>query len=235
MTRAENWPDGLRWIVRRVKPSRRQMRNLTAYEKKPAGGTPSPAPTSRTRGSRASREATTRSTSTSCTASTPRRDRRRPHRESHGTARLPSKTWQVNCGWVAAANIAADLAAWTRLLGHGGEPGTPRRRPRHAPLPGLAHPRETRPPRPAADPRHQPRLAVGGSVPRLLAAALRPARTRLTTTDHPANAKGGLTRRGRSRCAPGHPGRLCTPRPEGKRTGGQKTDASTISYRTQAA
>src|SRR5206468_10548173 len=24
---------------------------------------------------------------------------------------------QVNCGWVIAANIAADLAAWTRLLG----------------------------------------------------------------------------------------------------------------------
>jgi hypothetical protein len=33
MSRAGNWPDGLRWIVRRVKPSRRQMRNLTAYEK----------------------------------------------------------------------------------------------------------------------------------------------------------------------------------------------------------
>jgi hypothetical protein len=33
--------------------------------------------------------------------------------------RLPSlsKTWQVNCGWVLAANIAADLAAWSRLLG----------------------------------------------------------------------------------------------------------------------
>jgi hypothetical protein len=26
-------------------------------------------------------------------------------------------TWQVNCGWVLAANIAADLTAWTRLLG----------------------------------------------------------------------------------------------------------------------
>ena len=26
--------------------------------------------------------------------------------------------WQVNQGWVLAANIAADLAAWTRLLGH---------------------------------------------------------------------------------------------------------------------
>ena len=34
MSRAGNWPDGLRWIARRVKPSRRQMRNLTAWEKK---------------------------------------------------------------------------------------------------------------------------------------------------------------------------------------------------------
>jgi Transposase DDE domain group 1 len=34
MSRAGNWPGGLRWIVRRVKPSRRQMRNLTAYQKK---------------------------------------------------------------------------------------------------------------------------------------------------------------------------------------------------------
>ena len=34
MSRAGNWPGGLRWIVRRVKPSRRQMGNLTAYEKK---------------------------------------------------------------------------------------------------------------------------------------------------------------------------------------------------------
>ena len=34
MTRAGNWPGGLRWIVRRTKPSRRQIRNLTDYEKK---------------------------------------------------------------------------------------------------------------------------------------------------------------------------------------------------------
>jgi len=34
MSRAGNWPEGLRWIARRVKPSRRQMRHLTAYEKK---------------------------------------------------------------------------------------------------------------------------------------------------------------------------------------------------------
>jgi hypothetical protein len=30
MGRAGNWPDGLRWIARRVKPSRRHRRNLTA-------------------------------------------------------------------------------------------------------------------------------------------------------------------------------------------------------------
>jgi hypothetical protein len=34
MSRAGNWPGGLRWIARRARPSRRQMPNLTAYEKK---------------------------------------------------------------------------------------------------------------------------------------------------------------------------------------------------------
>jgi hypothetical protein len=33
-SRAEGWPGGLRWVVRRTKPSRRQMPNLTAFEKK---------------------------------------------------------------------------------------------------------------------------------------------------------------------------------------------------------
>jgi hypothetical protein len=35
-----------------------------------------------------------------------------------GLRGLPSKSWQVNAGWVIAANLAAGLAAWTRLLGH---------------------------------------------------------------------------------------------------------------------
>ena len=34
-----------------------------------------------------------------------------------GLRNLPSKTWTVNCGWVLAANLAADLSAWCRLLG----------------------------------------------------------------------------------------------------------------------
>ena len=33
MSRSGNWPGGLRWIVRRVKPSRRHLKKLTAYEK----------------------------------------------------------------------------------------------------------------------------------------------------------------------------------------------------------
>src|SRR5216683_4368132 len=34
MSRAGNWPDGLRWIARRVKPSRQHIKNLTDYERK---------------------------------------------------------------------------------------------------------------------------------------------------------------------------------------------------------
>ena len=118
MSRAGNWPDGLRWIVRRVKPSRRQMRNLTAYEKQTGwrysiictnipdsgiGAVP---------GSHhpqyidvVHRDHAVVETSGVRTA------------KAMGLRALPSKSWQVNCGWVIAANIAADLAAWTRLLG----------------------------------------------------------------------------------------------------------------------
>jgi hypothetical protein len=118
MSRAGNWPGGLRWIARRVKPSRRQMRNLTAYEKKTGwrysitctnipvtgiGGVP---------GSHhpqyidvVHREHAVVETGGVRTA------------KAMGLRNLPSKTWQVNRGWVIAANIAADLTAWTRLLG----------------------------------------------------------------------------------------------------------------------
>ena len=124
MTRAENWPDGLRWIVRRVKPSRRQMRNLTAYEKKTGwrySVTCTNIPDTGIEGVPGShhpqyidvvhREHACVETAGVRTA------------KAMGLRGLPSKTWQVNCGWVAAANIAADLAAWTCLLGHCDDPG----------------------------------------------------------------------------------------------------------------
>jgi hypothetical protein len=119
MTRAGNWPDGLRWIGRRVKPSRRHMRNLTDYEKKTGWKysiTCTNIPDDGIAGVPGShhpqyidvvhREHAVVETGGVRTA------------KALGLRNLPSKTWQVNAGWVIAANIAADLAAWTRLLGH---------------------------------------------------------------------------------------------------------------------
>src|SRR6516165_9251630 len=118
MSRAGNWPDGLRWIVRRVKPSRRQMRNLTAYEKKTGwrysitctnipdsgiGGVP---------GSHHPQYIDVVHREHACVETGGVRTAK-----AMGLRALPSKCLQVNCGWVIAANIAADLAAWTRLLG----------------------------------------------------------------------------------------------------------------------
>ncbi len=146
MSRAGNWPDGLRWTVRRTKPSRRQMRNLTAYEKKTGWrysvictnipdtgikdvpGSHHPQYIDVTH-----REHAVVETDGVRTA------------KAMGLRNLPSKTWQVNCGWVIAANIAADLTAWTRLLGfcdssdlREAEPDTLRYRIWHIPA-RLAH------------------------------------------------------------------------------------------------
>jgi hypothetical protein len=119
LSRAENWPDGLRFIVRRVKPSRRQAKNLTAFEKKTGwrysvictnipdsgiGGVP---------GSHHPQFIDVLHREHACAETAGVRTAK-----AMGLRGLPSKTWQVNAGWVIAANIAADLAAWTRLLGH---------------------------------------------------------------------------------------------------------------------
>ena len=123
MSRAGNWPAGLRWIARRVKPSRRHLRNLTDYEKKTgwkysitctnipdAGITGVPGSHHPQYIDTVHREHAAVETAGVRTA------------KAMGLRNLPSKTWQVNCGWVIAANIAADLTAWTRLLGHCDDP-----------------------------------------------------------------------------------------------------------------
>jgi len=117
MSRAGNWPGGLRWIVRRVKPSRRQMGNLTAYEKKtgwrysiictniPGTGIGVPGSHHPQFTDVLQREHAVVETGGVRTA------------KAMGLRNLPSKAWQVNKGWVLAANIAAGLTAWSRLLG----------------------------------------------------------------------------------------------------------------------
>jgi hypothetical protein len=150
MTRAGNWPDRLRWIARRVKPSRRHLRNLTGYEKKTGWKysiTCTNIPGTGVAGVPGShhpqyidvihREHAVVETDGVRTA------------KSMGLRNLPSKTWQVNCGWVLAANIAADLAAWNRLLGFHdcadlkeAEPDTLRYRVWHLPARLVHHARQ---------------------------------------------------------------------------------------------
>ena len=117
-SRAGNWPAGLRWIVRRAKPSRRQAKNLTAFERATgwrysiictnipsAGGIPG------VPGSHHAQFIDVLHRQHAVVEDGVRTAK------SMGLRNLPSKTWLVNCGWVLAANLAADLAAWCRLLG----------------------------------------------------------------------------------------------------------------------
>ena len=150
MSRAGNWPGGLRWIARRVKPSRRQMGNLTAYEKKtgwrysitctniPDRGMPGiPGSHHPQYIDAVHREHAVVETAGVRTA------------KAMGLRNLPSKSWQVNAGWVIAANLAADLTAWTRLLGlhdiedlREASPGTLRYRIWHIPARLARHARQ---------------------------------------------------------------------------------------------
>jgi len=149
MTRAGKWPGGLRWIVRRTKPSRRQMKNLTAYEKKtgwrysitctniPGTGIPG------VPGSHHSQFIDVTHREHAIVEDGVR------NAKAMGLRNLPSRTWTVNCGWVLAANIAADLAAWSRLLGlhdcgglQDAEPDTLRYRIWHIPARLVRHARQ---------------------------------------------------------------------------------------------
>ena len=150
MARAGNWPDGLRFIARRVKPSRRHKKNMTAFERK-TGWKYSITCTNIGRtgmdgvpGSQhpqfidvLQRDHATVETDGVRTA------------KAMGLRNLPSKSWQVNRGWALAANIAADLAAWNRLLGfhdqeelRDAEPDTLRYRVWHLPARLVRHARK---------------------------------------------------------------------------------------------
>jgi hypothetical protein len=118
MSRAAAWPAGLRWIVRRTRPSRRQAKNLTAFERAtgwrysiictnvPAAGGIGGVP-----GSHHAQFTGVLHRQHAVVEDGVRTAK------SMGLRNLPSKTWVVNCGWVLAASLAADLAAWCRLLG----------------------------------------------------------------------------------------------------------------------
>jgi hypothetical protein len=111
------WPSGMRLVVRRVKPSRRDAKKLTAFERRTgwryqivATNIPARQGLSGVPGS-----------GQGWFVDALYRD----HAEVEdrvkaikrvGLGLLPSKSWQINTAWVLAATIATDLDAWTRLL-----------------------------------------------------------------------------------------------------------------------
>jgi hypothetical protein len=149
MSRAGKRAKGLRWIVRRARPSRRQSGNLAAFEKKtgrrysitctniPLAGIPG------TPGSHHPQFIDVFHRQHAVVEDGVR------HGKAMGLRNLPSKARQVNCGRVLAASIAADLAAWTRLIGlhdqeglKDAEPQTLRYRLWHLPARPTAHARQ---------------------------------------------------------------------------------------------
>ncbi|MFE9922848.1 IS1380 family transposase [Streptomyces sp. NPDC005774] len=109
------WPSGTRLIVRRVRPSGRQVAKLTDFEKKT--------------GWRYSITATNIGRMWGIAGSHQPQFLDALHRDhaevedrvrtnkALGLHNLPSKSFAVNQGWMLAANLAADLDAWVRLLG----------------------------------------------------------------------------------------------------------------------
>ncbi len=107
------WLAGMRLIVRRVRPSGRQTRDLTAFEKK-TGWKYSITATdirkmTRTRGSHQIQwlDAVHRHHAVV-------EDRVRTNK-AMGLHNLPSKPWTVNQAWMLTANLAVGLDAWLRL------------------------------------------------------------------------------------------------------------------------
>lgn len=151
----EGWPEGMRLIVRRVRPSRRQMKNLTAFEIKTgwrysitAANIPHMWGIS---GSQHAQWLDVLHRSHAVVQDRVRCDKAR------GLRNLPSQSRTVNRGWMLAANLAADVETWTPAAGTARCGRPRRRRTRHPALQTSASARPPGPPRPPTgpeDPRH---------------------------------------------------------------------------------
>lgn len=139
----QGWPEGMRLIVRRVRPSRRHVKKLTDFEKK-TGWRYQVTATNihRMWGIAGSHQAQFLDALHRDHAEVEDRIRTA---KAMGLDNLPSQSWQVNTGWILAANLACDLDAWLRLLTlhdsgdlADAEPGTMRFRLYHLPA-RLAH------------------------------------------------------------------------------------------------
>ncbi len=114
-TRLAGWTGTLRLLARRVKPSARHAKNLTDLEKR-TGWRYAIVATNITRIAGVPGSHHPQWLDALHRAHAGVEDQVRVGK-AMGLRDLPSKAWTVNRGWVLTANIAADLAAWTRLLG----------------------------------------------------------------------------------------------------------------------
>ena len=113
-TRVGGWPEGIRLLVRRARPSKRHLGKLTALEKR-TGWRYQITATNITRMRAVPGSGHPQFLDVLHRAHAVVEDRVRTEK-AMGLRNLPSKDWHVNTGWVLACNIAADLDAWTRLL-----------------------------------------------------------------------------------------------------------------------
>ncbi|MFG1961452.1 hypothetical protein [Nonomuraea sp. NPDC049028] len=117
--RAAAW--GVRLLVRRVKPSARDARQLTDLEEQSGWKYAIIATNLGPRGLRGVPGSHHVQFVDAVDVIMPRSRTGCARTRPWACANLLSKTWNVNVGWVLAANLAAnlaaDIAAWTRLLG----------------------------------------------------------------------------------------------------------------------
>ncbi|MFZ3492017.1 IS1380 family transposase [Streptomyces sp. 5.8] len=109
------WLKGMRLIVRRVRPSGRHVRDLTAFEKK-TGWKYSVTATNISKMTRIPGSHQVQWLDAVARHHAVVEDRVRTNK-AMGLHNLPSKSWTVNQSWIITANLAADLDAWLRLLG----------------------------------------------------------------------------------------------------------------------
>ncbi len=110
----EGWSEGLRLIVRRVRPSARHREKITAFEAG-TGWKYSVTATNIRRMTRIAGSHQAQWIDALHRHHTVVEDRVRTNK-AMGLHNLPSKSWTVNESWMLAANLAADLDAWLRLL-----------------------------------------------------------------------------------------------------------------------
>jgi hypothetical protein len=113
--RVDKWTGGLRLIVRRTRPAARHRKNLTNLERR-TGWRYAIVATNINRIHHMPGSHHPQFLDVLHRSHAGVEDRVRTNK-AMGLRNLPSKSWTVNQGWVLTCNIAADLAAWTRLLG----------------------------------------------------------------------------------------------------------------------